>query len=119
MNKIYVGNLPSNTTDKDLEAAFQGFGEIKEIILIRDRDTNELRGFGFITFISKTSAQSALEMDGKEFLGKAIKVSMARENNRRTGSGGGSGDRGGRGGFGGGHSSGGDRGGRGGRGDRW
>lgn len=113
MNKIYVGNLPFNTTDKDLEAVFVKFGDIKEIILIRDRETNELRGFGFITFISKTSAQSALALDGKDFLGKPIKVSMARENPR---TGGGGGARGGRGGNGGGGNGGGDRGGR--R-DRW
>lgn len=111
MNKIYVGGLPSNTTDKDLEAAFVKYGDIKEIILIRDRETNELRGFGFITFLTKGSAEEALEMDGKEFLGKVIKVSMARESTRSSGGG----SRGGRMG-GGGRSGGGDRGGR--R-DRW
>lgn len=110
MNKIYIGNLPFKITDAELEALFVPFGEIVEVALIKDRFTGEPKGFAFITFKDQASAQNALEMDGKEFGGRQMRVSMAREGEKRTGGGGGrrGGDRGG--------NRGGDRGDRGGKG---
>lgn len=141
MNKIYVGNLPFQTTDQELEGEFQQFGKIKEVALIRDRYSNEFKGFAFITFVAPESAQQALAANGKDFQGRAMKVSIARAEERggRSGGGGGRGGRdgggggrgrsggGGRGGAGGGYSGGGrggrEGGGRGGResggGNRW
>jgi len=49
MNKIYVGNLPFKISAQELEQAFSQFGEIQEVVLSRDRQTNKFRGFGFIT----------------------------------------------------------------------
>lgn len=107
MNKIYVGNLPFQTTDQELEGEFQQFGKIKEIALIRDRYSNEFKGFAFITFIIPESAQQALAANGKDFQGRAMKVSIARAEERGGRSGGG------RGGAGGGRREGGAGGGRG------
>jgi len=89
MNKIYVGNLSFNTTEQELEELFGQYGKITEIALIRDRVTNQLKGFGFITFDSQEGAQNALAMDGKEFLGRSLKVNMAKERERRESGGGG------------------------------
>jgi RNA recognition motif-containing protein len=102
MNKIYVGNLPFQTTDQELEGEFQQFGKIKEIALIRDRYSNEFKGFAFITFDAPESAQQALAADGKDFQGRAMKVSIARAEERGGRSGGGGGGRGRPGGGGGG-----------------
>ena len=88
MNKIYVGNLSFNTTEEALEELFGQYGKITEIALIRDRFSNQLKGFGFITFDSQKEAQNALAMDGKEFLGRPLKVSIAKER-RESSSGGG------------------------------
>lgn len=125
MNKIYVGNLPFQVTNQELDDEFQQYGQIKEITLIRDRYTNECKGFGFITFIDDSSAKQALAADGKEFNGRAMKVSIAKPQEKtggagRGGFGGGrSGGGNDRGGFGGGRSHGSnDRGGRGGNGGR-
>ena len=96
MNKIYVGNLPFQTTDQELEGEFQQFGKIKEVALIRDRYSNEFKGFAFITFITPESAQQALPANGKDFQGRAMKVSIARAEERGGRSGGGGGGRGGR-----------------------
>ncbi len=119
MNKIYVGNLPFQTTDQELEGEFQQFGKIKEVALIRDRYSNEFKGFAFVTFIAPESAQQALAANGKDFQGRAMKVSIARAEERggRSGGGGGGGGRGGReGGGGGGRGRSGGGGGRGGAG---
>lgn len=113
MNKIYVGNLSFNTTEQELSELFSQFGKISEVALIRDRFSNQLKGFGFVTFDNKSEAQSALAMDGKEFLGRPLRVNIAQE---RT-EGGSRGGRSGGGRSGSGRSGGGDRGDRGGR--RW
>ena len=45
---IYVGNLPSEATEDDLRQAFEAFGQVETVTLIRDRDTGQSRGFGFV-----------------------------------------------------------------------
>lgn len=107
MNKVYVGNLPFDATQPELEEIFGQFGEIKEFAFIRDRDTGSFKGFAFVTYALPESAQAALEMDGQDFGGRAMKVNIAREDNKRSG--GGFGGGGSRGGFGGGSRDGGGR----------
>jgi RNA recognition motif-containing protein len=89
MNKIYVGNLSFDLTDASLQEAFQSFGNIVEVAIIKDRYSGKSKGFGFITFSSASEAESALTMNGKELAGRALNVSIAREEKRRTGGSGG------------------------------
>ena len=85
MNKIYVGNLSFSVSEPELEELFGQYGKITEIALIRDRFSNQLKGFGFITFESQQGAESALAMDGKEFLGRPLKVNIAKEREPNAG----------------------------------
>ena len=48
--KIYVGNLPFSTTEEELQNEFSTFGEVEDVRIIMDRETNRSKGFGFITF---------------------------------------------------------------------
>lgn len=83
MNKIYVGNLSYDITNDDLTDFFSSYGPIRDIKLIRDRDTGKLKGFGFIEFEDKNAAQTAVETaNGKELLGRNLKVSMAKQKER-------------------------------------
>lgn len=77
MNKIYVGNLPFQISESQLESEFGKFGEIKEIVLIKDRDTGRSRGFGFITFTTKEATKMALSINDKEIEGRRLKVTLA------------------------------------------
>lgn len=88
MSKIYVGNLPFNITEQELDSSFQQFGKIKEIALIKDRYTNECKGFAFITFDAADSAQKALTLNGTDFQGRPMKVSkaVAKADDRRSSS---------------------------------
>ncbi len=87
-NKIYVGNMPFTVTETELETAFASYGDIDNINLIKDRNTGHSRGFAFITFVKQHSAETALEMNGREINGRKITVSMAKERgNRRFGRG--------------------------------
>jgi RNA recognition motif-containing protein len=97
---IYVGNLSRETTEDDLRKAFEDFGQVESINIIKDRFTGESRGFGFVEMPSRAEAQSAIDgMNGKDLMGRAVNVNEARPRaERRGGGGGGRGGRGGRGG---------------------
>ncbi|KTD22883.1 RNA binding protein, cold-inducible rrm [Legionella lansingensis] len=78
-NKIYVGNLPFGITEGALQAEFSKYGKIEELLLIKDRLTGQIKGFGFITFSSQHEAEKALEMNGKPLEGRPLKVNMAQQ----------------------------------------
>lgn len=119
--KLYVGNLPYETTDADLKALFSDLdGEAVEVAsasVIIDRETGRSKGFGFVEYTNDDQARKAMEKyNGFQLGARALVVNEARprEERPRTGGGFGGGSRGGdRGGFSGG-SRGGDRGGFGG-----
>ncbi len=118
MTNIFVGNLSYNTTEAELEAAFGAFGSVERVSLIRDRDTGQPRGFGFVEMTNPDQAQSAIQgLNGTELGGRAINVNEARPKEDRGG-GGGRGFGGGRPSGGGGRPGGGGRGGFGGGGGR-
>lgn len=92
MKKIYVGNLPYQTNEQELQTMFEQFGEIDAVDLISDRHTGRSKGFAFITFTSQEAAQKALTLDGTEVGGRRMKVNTAQEKEeRRSGGGGGGG----------------------------
>ncbi len=69
---IYVGNLTPDTTEDEVRQAFESFGEISSVKIIRDGTTGESRGFGFIEMSSEDQAKAAIEgMNGKELKGNA------------------------------------------------
>ncbi len=99
---IYVGNLESKVTDEELRQAFEAFGQVAEARIIMDKFSGESRGFGFVEMPSKAEAEKAIEeMNGKEFMERALNVNEARPKVDRGGRGGGGRGGGGRGGFGG------------------
>jgi RNA recognition motif-containing protein len=108
--KIYVGNLPFNTSNQDLAELFSSHGEVQSANVIEDRETGRSRGFGFVEMASKEDGEKAIqELNGKEFDGRELKVNEARpqEDRGRRNFGGGGGGRGGYGGGGGGYGGGG------------
>jgi RNA recognition motif-containing protein len=103
---IYVGNLSHKATEDDLRQAFEAFGQVVSVNIIKDKFSGESRGFGFVEMPSKQEAQKAIEeMNGQDLAGRAVNVNEARpRTNRRDSRGGGRG-----GGFGGGRGGGGRR----------
>ena len=79
MNKIYIGNLPFDTSREQLESLFAEYGNIDEVYLVRDRKTRRTKGYGFVTFDGQEQAQSALALDGEAFNGRTLRVSIAKE----------------------------------------
>lgn len=112
--RLFVGNLSFQTTEVDLQDAFEKFGTVTDCKIMMDRATNRSRGFAFVTMGSAAEGEEAMKgLDGKQFDGRAIKVNEARP--REEGGGGGGGYRGGGGG---GYRGGGERGERGGERER-
>ncbi|MCP4610926.1 MAG: RNA-binding protein [Planctomycetes bacterium] len=117
---IYVGNLSHDANEDNLREAFEAFGQVESVNIIKDRFSGESRGFGFVEMPSKQEAEKAIEeMNGKDLVGRAVNVNEARpKTDRRSGGGGGYGGSGGRGRGGGGGGGRGGRGGGGGGGGR-
>jgi len=88
-NKVYVGNLNYKADNEQLREYFSEFGEIQDVALPTDKHTGRPRGFGFVTFSTDDQAQQACKADGQEFLGRTLKVNIAKE--QRGGGGGGGG----------------------------
>ena len=115
--KIYVGNLPYDTSEGALQELFGEFGEVASVSLIMDRETGRPRGFGFVEMSDDAAARRALEeLNGKDFGGRPLTVNEAKP---REGGGGRGGFGGGRGGGGGGYGGGRGGGGGGGGGGGW
>ena len=106
--RIYVGNLPYEARESEVEELFAAHGEVISVALPTDRETGRARGFGFVEMADEDATKAISALDGSTFQGRRLNVDAARP----RGSGGGGG-----GGGGGGYGGGGDRGGGGG-GDR-
>jgi cold-inducible RNA-binding protein len=115
MTKIFVGGLPYQTDDDQLQQIFSSYGEISSAKVITDRDSGRSKGFGFVEMNDDSAAQKAIaELHEAELGGRTITVNEARPMEQRSGGGGDR--RGGGGGYGGGGGRGGSGGGRGGSG---
>ncbi|MHC4173143.1 MAG: RNA recognition motif domain-containing protein [Planctomycetota bacterium] len=77
--KIYVGNLSHETTEDDLRQAFEAFGQVISVKILRDRVTGESNGFGFVGMPISDEGQTAIsELNGKDLKGHTIKVEEGR-----------------------------------------
>jgi RNA recognition motif-containing protein len=102
---IYVGNLAREASDDDLRQAFETFGKVMSVNIIKDKFSGESRGFGFVEMPKRVEAEAAISgLNGKDLKGQEISVNEARP---KADSG-----HGGRGGYGGGGQRGGRGGGR-------
>jgi RNA recognition motif-containing protein len=110
--RLYVGNLPYNVGDSELQEMFEQHGTVTSAQVIMDRDTGRSKGFGFVEMASDSEAQTAItSLHGAEVGGRTLTVNEARPKPEGGGGGGGRG-RGGygdRGGGGGGYGGGGGR----------
>ena len=91
---IYVGNLLREATEEDLRHAFEAFGQVGSVKIIKDMYTGDSRGFGFVEMPNNQEAKSALSgLNGKVLNGRTLKVNEARprSDDRRGGFGGGRG----------------------------
>ena len=90
--KLYVGNLPFNTTENELQEIFSQAGAVQEVTLMQDRFTGKSRGFAFVTMSSDEEAQNAIsKFNGHTMDGRPMTVNEARPREQRPPGGGGAG----------------------------
>lgn len=74
MKKLFIGNLPSNTSEQELEALFAEFGTVRSFQLVTDVFSGQCKGFGFIEMEGHEARAAIAGLDGKDFNGKPLRV---------------------------------------------
>ncbi len=81
---IYVGNLPYSTTRDELNSLFSQFGEVSAARVVKDRETDRSKGFGFVEMPNAAEANKAIEsVNGQEVGGRRLVVNEARPREER------------------------------------
>jgi len=97
--KLYVGNLPYDTGEQDLESLFAAAGTVESVSVMRDMATGRARGFAFVEMGSDEDAQNAISQFNNYSLGgRNLTVNEARPKPQSSGGYGGGGVGGGKGG---------------------
>jgi len=77
--KLYVGNLPYQTTEEEISEAFGAHGTVTSATIITDKFSGRSKGFGFVEMASDDEGQAAIDaMNGADFGGRSIVVNEAR-----------------------------------------
>lgn len=78
--KLFVANIARECSEDELREAFSACGEVTSLKIIKDRDTGQSRGFGFVEMVDKEAAQKAIqELHDKELKGRPLVVNEARD----------------------------------------
>ena len=83
--RIYVGNLSSHTTERDLTSLFEQVGRVVAVRVMTDRETGRPKGFGFIEMGSEEADKAIMQLNRADLNGQAISVSEARPRPQSTG----------------------------------
>jgi RNA recognition motif-containing protein len=87
--KLYVGNLPFQATEEDLNETFSTVGKVDSVRIITDKMSGRSKGFGFVEMANDDEAMTAIErFNGAEMDGRKMTVNEARPQEPRTGGGG-------------------------------
>ena len=90
--KLYVGNLPYETSEEDLQTLFSGAGQVSTVSIVRDRATGQPRGFAFVEMSDAEGAKKAIaELDRHQVGGRSLTVNEAKPMAPRSNGGGGGG----------------------------
>ncbi len=76
--KIYVGNLSSDTTERDLTNLFEQVGRVVSVRIMTDRDTGRSKGFGFIEMGSEDAEKAISQLNQTALNGRTLSVTEAR-----------------------------------------
>jgi cold-inducible RNA-binding protein len=88
--RLYVGNLPYEITESDLQTLFEGTGQVNTVNIVRDRATGQARGFAFVEMSDVEGARRAVsELDKHQLGGRSLTVNEAKPMAARPSGGGG------------------------------
>ena len=83
---IYVGNLSYKLAEEELRQAFENYGSVTAVNIIKDKFSGESRGFGFVEMATDDEGKAAIDaLNGSELSGRTLRVSEARPRTDRGG----------------------------------
>lgn len=83
MKRIYVGNLDYGVTENSIKELFSKYGKVDSIAFVKDKDTNQFRGFCFINMEDEDSKRAVENLNKTKFAGRKIDVMPANMKKRR------------------------------------
>jgi len=85
LKKLFIGNLPTSTSEQDLQSLFAAFGTVRSLKLATDVFSGQCKGFGFIEMEGHEARAAIAGLNGKDFNGRPIKVNFEspKANRRR------------------------------------
>ena len=89
-HKLFIGGLAFSTSDDRLREVFTQAGGVESASVVKDRDTGQSRGFGFVEMASAEAAAEAVKkFNGQQVDGRTLKVEVANSKGAGGGMGGG------------------------------
>lgn len=85
MLRIYAGNLPADTTEKEFNELFAEFGRVRSIELARDLFSGRCRGFGFVEMEGHEARAAISALNGRDLRGNSLRVNEERPREKRGG----------------------------------
>jgi RNA recognition motif-containing protein len=85
MKRLFVGNLPVDTTEESLTELFSQFGTVRTVQIVSDMFTGRCRGFGFVGMEGHEARAAIAGLDGNLYQGKPLKVKLEDVNAGRHG----------------------------------
>lgn len=80
MKRIYIGNMNFSTSEESIRELFSKYGTVDSVEIIKDKYTEQSKGFGFVEMLNDSEAQKAISsLNGKDFEGRRIRVNFAQE----------------------------------------
>ena len=79
---IFVGNLAFKASQEELRDLFAPYGTVHSVRIMKDRATRRPRGFAFVEMDSGQAPKAIKALDGKEFLGRNLRVNEGVERNQ-------------------------------------
>jgi RNA recognition motif-containing protein len=76
---IYIGNIARESSEEEIRKLFEEFGKVDSVVLIKDNQTNMLKGFGFIEMPAQEEAENAIKsLNGQLFNNRPLTVNVAK-----------------------------------------
>ena len=79
MKRIYIGNMNFSTTEESIKNLFSKYGDVDSVEIIKDKYTEQSKGFGFIEMSDDDAEKAISALNGKDFEGRRIRVNFAQE----------------------------------------
>ena len=81
---VFVGNLAFKASTDELNELFAKYGTVHSVRIMKDRATRRPRGFAFVEMDGRAAAKAIKNLDGKEFLGRNLRVNEGAERKERN-----------------------------------